>query len=152
MSAALHALVVFSIDGRQFALNVASVESVHRCVEITPLPGVPAGVRGVINVRGTLMPVFDLRASMGFPQREIRASDHLIIAHTSWRTVALLVDYVSGVVPCRAEALTAAPAILPGITAVSDAVTLGGEIILMHDLDTFLTQEEHADLQLALKL
>lgn len=152
MSGSPHSLVVFSIDERQFALDIAAVKSVHRSVEISLLPESPPGVRGVINVRGAILPVFDLRAKLGFPLREVRASDHLIIAHTTWRTVVMLVDSVGGVVACDPVALTSARTILPGLKSVADAMTIGGEIILVHDVDSFLSLEERDALQLTLKI
>ena len=146
-------LVVFSIDERQFALDIAAVERVYRCVEIAPLPTAPPGVRGVINVRGEILPVFDLRAQLNFPRRELRASDHLIIAQTTWRTVALLVDHVIGVVPCHRSSLTSAESILPGLKrSIAEVLKYDREIVLVHDLDFFLSVEERDALQLALDM
>lgn len=152
MSTPPQSLVVFSIDDRQFALNIAAVERVHRCVEIAPLPDMPRGVRGVINLKGAILPVFDLRAQLSFPERELRVSDHLIIARTSWRTVALLVDFVIGVVACDRAARTSAEAILPGLKSIVEVLKLDTEIVLVHDLDSFLSLEEQDALQLALDL
>src|SRR2546422_368643 len=96
-------LVVFQIGEQEFAVGVTAVERVLRAVEIAPLPEAPRGVRGVINLQGRIVPVFDLWERFGQPAREVRASDHLMVAHTHWRTVALLVDAVVGVV-ARADA------------------------------------------------
>ena len=79
-----------------FALGVDAVERVVRAVEIAPLADAPRGVRGVINVQGCEVPVFDLTAR---PGQAVHAADHLIIARTPRRTVALLVAAVESVGP-----------------------------------------------------
>lgn len=146
------ALVVFEFGGQRFALDVGAVERVVRAVEIAPLPDAPRGVRGVINVQGQIVPVFDLGSRHGQPGREVRAGDHLIIAHTPWRTVALLVDSVADVVR-RADAhITPAADILPDIESISGVMPLDDSLLLVYDIERFLSIEDHEKLQLALDL
>jgi purine-binding chemotaxis protein CheW len=152
MGVSSNSLVVFQIGEQEFAVGVAAVERVLRAVEIAPLPGAPAGVRGVINLQGRVVPVFDLRTRFGQPARDVRASDHLIVAHTHWRTVALLVDAVVGVVPWRDAQITPASEILPDLECVSGVMKLDGGLVLVHDVERFLSIEDHAALQLALTL
>ena len=145
-------LVVFRIGERDFAIGVTAVERVVRAVEITTLPGAPRGVRGIINLQGRIVPVFDLWSRFGQPGRELRASDHLLIAHTHWRTVALLVDAVTSVVPQSEVQVTLAAEILPDLECVSGVMKLAGGLVLVHDVERFLSIEDHAALQLALNL
>ena len=81
---------------QEFALGVDAVERVVRAVEIAPLADAPRGVLGMVNVRGSEVPVFDLTAR---PGGAVHAADHLIIARTPRRTVALLVEAVESVGP-----------------------------------------------------
>ena len=145
-------LVVFQIGEHQFAVGVAAVERVLRAVEIEPVPDAPRGVRGVINLRGRIVPVFDLAARFGQPAREVRASDHLVIARTHWRTVALLVDSVVGVVDRSNARVTPAEEILPDLECISGVMKVDGGLVLVHDVEKFLSIEDHAALQLALNL
>lgn len=145
-------LVVFRIGEQEFAVGVAAIERVVRAVEIAPLPEAPRGVRGVINLQGRVVPVFDLWARFGQPAREVRASDHLMIAHTLWRTVALLVDAVVGVVPRRDAEITSAAEILPDLECISGVMKLEGGLVLVHDVERFLSIEDHNALQMALNL
>jgi purine-binding chemotaxis protein CheW len=151
-SASSDSLVVFRIGEQEFAVGVAAVERVVRAVEVAPLPEAPRGVRGVINLQGRIVPVFDLWARFGNPGRELRASDHLIIAHTHWRAVALLVDSVLGVVPRCEVKVTPAAEILPDLECISGVMKLDGGLVLVHDLERFLSIEDHTALQLALNL
>ena len=143
-------LVLLHIGEHVFALATAAVERVVRAVEVEPLPEAPHGVRGVINLQGRIVPVFDLRALLGEPESAVRAGDHLVIAHTRWRTVALLVDAVAGVVPRVAAEVTPAAEILPRLAAISGVLRLAGGLVLIHDLEQFLSLEETAALEKAL--
>jgi purine-binding chemotaxis protein CheW len=145
-------LVIFQLGELQIALGVSNVERVVRAVEIAPVPDAPRGVRGVINLQGKIVPVFDLWSRLGQDSREVRTSDHLIIARTHWRTVALLVESIVGVLD-RAEApMTPAAEILPDIESISGVVVLAESLVLVHDIERFLSIEDHEKLQLALNL
>ena len=143
-------LVILHVGEHTFALAAAGVERVLRAVEIEPLPEAPRGVRGIINLQGRIVPVFDLRALLGEPARTVRVDDHLLIAHTRWRTVALLVDAVTGVVPRVAAQITPAAEILPGLEAISGVLMLDDGLVLIHDLDQFLSLDETEALERAL--
>lgn len=144
------AWVVFKVDALEFAVSLAAVERIERAVEITALPEAPRGVRGMINYKGKIVPVFDLHTRFGLPAREVCTTDHLVIAHTHWRTVALLVDAVAGVVS-RAEAhITPAAEILPDLDSITGVMKLEGGMVQVHDLERFLSSEDHAALQLLL--
>src|SRR6266446_7263771 len=137
-------LVVFQIGEQEFAVGVAAVERVLRAVEIAPLPEAPPGVRGVINLQGRIVPVFDLWTRFGQPARTLRASDHLLVARTHSRTVALLVDSVVGVVPRGKVQVTPAAEILPDLESISGVMKLDGGLVLVHDVERFLSIEADA--------
>lgn len=90
-------LALFTIENRQYALALDSVERVIRAVEVTPLPKAPANVIGVINMQGRIIPVLDVRMLFKLPHEEIMPHHQMIILHTKDRDVALVVDNVSGV-------------------------------------------------------
>jgi purine-binding chemotaxis protein CheW len=137
-------LVAFTLDRQRFALRLSSVEQAARMAEITPLPRAPSSVLGVINLRGRIIPVFNLRKRFDLPEREIETDDQLLIARSSRRTIALAVDEVSGLVLCADERITSAAAILPGMDMIAGVVRLDDGMMLIHDLDRFLSlDEEH---------
>lgn len=72
-------LVVFTLDGQSFALDLGAVRRVVRAIEVTPLPNAPDIILGVINIRGELVSVIDLRHRFHMPTREIRPSDQFIL-------------------------------------------------------------------------
>jgi purine-binding chemotaxis protein CheW len=85
-------VLIFEVGGRRFGLLAAEVRELVRAVTIVPLPMAPTTVEGVINLRGRVVPVLDLRPRLGLPARAVEPSDHLIIARAGERTVALRVD------------------------------------------------------------
>ena len=94
----LNRLVVFTLDGQRYALHLENVTRIVRAVEITPLPKAPDIVSGVVNMQGQVIPVINVRRRFCLPQREVQLEDHIIIAATSKRPVALVVDAAEGVI------------------------------------------------------
>src|SRR5258708_3608304 len=91
-------VVIFRIDERNFALDLAATERSVHAVEVTPIPNAPEVVWGTIRVHGAVVPVFNLRRRFGLPQRDIDVYDHFLLARTTKRMVALVADNVLGVV------------------------------------------------------
>jgi purine-binding chemotaxis protein CheW len=147
----VHQLVVFTMDEQRYALQLAAVERVVRMVEVTLLPQAPQIVLGVINAQGRILPVVDIRRRFRLPARDIRLSDHLLIARTARRTVALALDAVTGIVEGSAQAVITAEEILPGLEYVEGVIKLEDGLILIHDLDTLLSLEEEQTLAAALQ-
>jgi purine-binding chemotaxis protein CheW len=144
-------LVVFTLDEQQYALPLAAVERIVRALEITPLPKAPEIVLGVVNIQGRVIPVFNIRKRFNLPEREISLNDHLILARTSRRPVALVVDEVSGVIDRPEGEVVAAEDILAGMEYVEGVVKLEQGMILIHDLNKFLSLEEEIELGEAVK-
>jgi len=135
--------VVFTLDEQQYALHLSVVERVIRVVEVAPLPKAPEMVLGVVNVQGQIIPVFNIRKQFRLPEREIDLNDQLIIAYTSSRAVAILVDAVSGVIEPSEQEITTTEKIMPNMEYVESVVKFeDGMIFLLHDLDEFLFLEE----------
>jgi Chemotaxis signal transduction protein len=146
---AVRTLVVFHLDERRFALHLAAVERVVPMVEIVPLPRAPAIVLGVINVEGRIIPVVDIRARFSMPPRPVAISDHLVIAHARRRSVALVADTVAGVT--LTQEIISTERLLENATYIEGVAKLNGDLIFIHDLDTFLSASEAAALDAALE-
>jgi purine-binding chemotaxis protein CheW len=132
------------------ALRLSAVERVIRAVALTPLPAAPESVLGVINMQGQIIPVFNPRRRFRLPEREMDLSDQLIIAQARTRKVALVVDAVSSINENEEPEVVAAEKILPGMEQIEGVVKLAGSLILIHDLDKFLSLEEEQKLDAAM--
>ena len=138
----LSQLVVFTLDDQRYALRLPSVERIVQVVEITPLPKAPGIVLGVVNVQGRVIPVVNIRKRFLLPERETNLGDQLIIANTSKRPVALLTDTVNEVIEQSGESMITSEEILPGMKYIEGVVKLKDGMILIHDLNKFLSLEE----------
>jgi purine-binding chemotaxis protein CheW len=144
-------LVSFNLDDQKYALFLSAVLRIIRVVEITSLPKAPEIVLGIINMHGQVIPVFDIRKRFRLPQREVQLGDQLIVASTSKRTVALLVDSVSDVIEISEERIIVNENILPGLEHVEGVVKTEEGMILIHDLEQFLSLQEEKALHEALE-
>jgi len=84
--------LVFELAGRRFGFPAADVQELVRIVTITPLTPGAGPVEGVINLRGRIVPVFDLRARLGLPAKEADLRESLVILRRDGRAVAVRVD------------------------------------------------------------
>ncbi len=135
-------LVVFSLDEQSYALYLSSVKRVVSMVGITLLPKAPEIVLGIINIQGDVIPAVNIRRRFHLPEREIDLSDQLIIAKTQRRDIAIVADSVSGVIIRQDEDLISREKILPGMEYVEGVLKLADGIVLIHNLDSFLSLEE----------
>ena len=143
-------LLAFTLDDWRCALELSAVERVYRAVAVTPLPDAPDIVLGVVNVRGVVLPVVDIRRRFRLPEKNLTPDNRLIIAHSTGRLVALVVDDVTGVIECAEKDITSASAIVPSMEYVEGVARLKDGMILIHDLARFLSLEEKAVLEQAL--
>ncbi|MBA4142980.1 MAG: purine-binding chemotaxis protein CheW [Nitrosospira sp.] len=142
--------VVFDLNGQRYALRLSLVDRVVRMVHITPLSGAPDIVLGAVNIAGRVVPIINLRQRFGLPKREIRLTDWLIFAQTERRPVALVADAVLDVVECYEPNLISAENILPGLKYLEGVMKYEDGLVLIHNLDKFLSLEEENSLDLAL--
>jgi purine-binding chemotaxis protein CheW len=127
--------VVFALDDGAFAVAARDVREIVFAVRAAPLPGAPDAVEGLVNVRGTLAPVFDLRKRFGLPPRAIDPSDHLVLATAGGRLVAFRADRVVDFARFAPETVEAA---IEGL-------------VLIHDLTAFLSASESDSLDEAMR-
>jgi purine-binding chemotaxis protein CheW len=145
-------LVVFLLEGQRFAIAVERVQRVLAAVEITPLPGAPHNVAGVIDLHGDVTPVIDLRRRT--PDgllRSIGISDRFIVLSTARRTVALVADEAQGVIEVPRGTLAALPQTPDAPARFHGATQQDDGLVLVHDVDQFLDTHQADALELALE-
>lgn len=144
-------LVVFILGEERYGLFLSSVEKIVQLVHISPLPKAPDVILGIINVQGKIIPVFDMHKRFSIPKKESQLSDQLIIAHTNKRQIALKVDKVLDVITQPEEAIVASEKVLPQMEYIEGVAKLESGLILIHNLDQFLSLYEEEALQEAMK-
>lgn len=134
--------VLFFLDGARYALPLGVVERVVPAALITPLPGAPEVVRGAVNVGGTVLPVFDLRRRFGLRARDLLTTDHFLIARAPQRRVALIIDHAAGLIEGSMADVTDAEILTQGMPHIRGVMARADGLVLIHDLDSFLSAAE----------
>ena len=143
-------LVAFQVDGHRYAVDLQSVRRVLPMVEVSPLPDGPTIALGVVNVHGEIIPVVDLRRRFGLPPRTYGLSAQLLVCRTRQRILAMPVDEVIGLIDRPETAVVAGSSVLPHLRHVSGVIPLEDDLLLLHDVDAFLSLDEERELDSAL--
>src|SRR5690606_32510676 len=102
-------LIAFRLGEQEFCVDIMSVRDIRGWTPTTPLPHSSDYVKGVINLRGAVLPVVDLAARLGFDPAEPSARHVIIITQVGNQTIGLLVDAVSDILTVNSSAIQATP-------------------------------------------
>jgi purine-binding chemotaxis protein CheW len=144
-------VLVFEVGGQRYGLPTVDVRELVRAVAITPLPNAPAVIEGVVNVRGRVLPVLDVRARFRLPAKPLDPSDHFIVASAGSRGVILRVDRATHLALIDEASVQPPQTLGPSATYVAGVAKLDDGMVLIHDLTTFLSAAEAASLEEALR-
>lgn len=143
------AVLEVALDEHRVAFDLDDVFEVLPAVEVTPLPDAPAVVRGLLNLRGEPLPVLDLRARLGLTEKPADPDDHVLVCLVAGRRLGVWVDRAEGVRALDAGDVTDGFDSVP-TRYVAGAAMVDGGVLLVTDLEAFLTLEEAEALDLAL--
>lgn len=101
--------VTFVVEGRAYGIPIGSVREIIRWTRVTPLPNQPSYARGVLNLRGTIVPVHDLRARLSGALTDATDTHVIVIANVGSQTLGILVDAVSDILNVGPEDLKTPP-------------------------------------------
>jgi len=105
-------LVTFNLLGEEFGLPILDVREIIRMVEVTPVPHAPNFVEGVINLRGQILPVIDLRKRFGLEMKEMDDSTRIVVVEIRSSLIGLIVDGVKEVLRIPADTIAPPPQIV----------------------------------------
>jgi purine-binding chemotaxis protein CheW len=129
------AYIIFTVDDQYYALPVGAVKQIIRAVQTTSIPEAPELLSGLINMSGEIIPVINIRKQFKLPQREIAVSDRVIIAWTSFYTIAFIVDDIANIVEFSVSDITPAEEIFPRMEQyVSATAKYNGRTVLIYDI------------------
>ncbi|HZP97454.1 MAG TPA: chemotaxis protein CheW [Candidatus Limnocylindria bacterium] len=135
-------LLVFELAGERCALPAADVREVLRAVLPARLPNAPEIVAGVLDVRGELVPLVDVRRRFGLPPRALAADDHIVIARVAHRAVAFAVERAEDVVRIPSIDVRDIADVAMGTQHVAGVAHLDDGLLVIHDLRAFLSADE----------
>ena len=133
--------VTFFLGEKQLGIPILCSREIVRVGEITRIPEAPPHVLGVLNLRGRLVPVVELRTRLGLPAGVPSASSRVIVVEAHGRLFGLLVDRVSRIAKIPLSAVGPAEADCAGAGSVTGIARIGGESILLLDVDKVLRRE-----------
>ena len=135
-------LVTFTLDDREYAFPLMSVQRVVRAAEITPLPGAPGFILGAAEVQGRAIPVVNTRALLALPQKEVTHIDQFILTRTRKRAYAFVADEIIGVVDCTYAEFSGNDGTANSPNPIRGVARVDGRTILIHDPESLLSAEE----------
>jgi purine-binding chemotaxis protein CheW len=126
--------VTFVVEGRTYGIAIGAVREIIRWTRVTPLPNQPAHARGVINLRGTIVPVHDLRARLS-GEPTVASDTHVIVIVTvGTQTIGVLVDAVSDILEVGAHDLKPPPQAIDSPASQALVSTKGDRLVTILDL------------------
>lgn len=128
-------LLVFRLNGREHALPLEHVVEVFRMVAVSPLPEAPPWVRGVMDLRGRVIPVIDLRVKLGMPARAPDLSTPIVVVETSGATAGLVTDEVVEVLALPDEAVEPPDRAAGPAHVVTSIAHLDSRLVLVLDTE-----------------
>jgi purine-binding chemotaxis protein CheW len=142
--------VTFVLMDETYGINVMQVQEVLRVTEIAPVPGAPAYVLGIINLRGNVVTVIDTRARFGLPPTETDSSSRIIVIESEKQVVGILVDAVAEVVELYESDIDVAPNVGTEESSryIQGVATRGEGLLILVDLNKLLTDEEWQEISM----
>ncbi|MEN6462551.1 MAG: chemotaxis protein CheW [Syntrophomonas sp.] len=138
-------MVVFKLAGEQYGIRITQVEEINRLSNITKVPRAPRFVEGVINRRGDVIPVIDLRKRFDIDYKEYNEFTRIIVSDINNKKIGIIVDEVLEVLRISKKLLEEAPDILQGnqVQKFMDGIAnLNDRMIMMLDLENILVEKE----------
>ncbi|MHB8337205.1 MAG: chemotaxis protein CheW [Ignavibacteriaceae bacterium] len=142
-------LVSFNLDEEEFGVDILKVREINKMMQITKVPNSPNYVEGVINLRGRIIPVIDLRTKLGMPKKVHGNNTRIIVVDVMDKTIGFIVDAVSEVLRIPANITEAPPELVTGINSefIKSVAKLEDRLLILIDLNKILLKEESIQLQ-----
>jgi purine-binding chemotaxis protein CheW len=137
-------LVTFSIGEEEFGVEILKVQEIIRTMEITKVPRAPEFVEGVINLRGKVIPIIDLRRRFGLDSKKHDKHTRIIVIEINNMIVGFIVDSVSEVLRIPAGTVEPPPPVVAGMESdyISGVGKLQDRLLILLDLDRLLSHED----------
>lgn len=142
-------LVSFIIGNEEFGVDILYVQEINRMLPITKVPNSPEFVEGVINLRGRVIPVIDLRSKLGLPKKQHDKNTRIIVVEVNGNTIGFIVDAVSEVMRIPLNITEAPPEMVAGVDAefIKSVGKLEDRLLILIDLEKMISAKVQEDLK-----
>lgn len=141
-------LVVFGLGSEEYGVPITQVQEINRVINPTKIPQSPPFVEGVINLRGNVIPVIDLKKRFSLPLTEHTANTRIIVVNIGQHTVGVIVDAVTEVLRVPLSSVEPPPSMIGGISIeyFKGVGKVGERLLILLDLEKILSEQEQAQL------
>ncbi|QQS35455.1 MAG: chemotaxis protein CheW [Ignavibacteriales bacterium] len=141
-------LVSFMIGNEEYAVDILLVQEINRMMQITRVPNTPEYVDGVINLRGRVIPVIDLRYKLGLAKKDDDKNTRIIVVEIKNKTIGFKVDAVKEVVRIQENITEAPPELVSGTNSefIKSVGKLDDKLLILIDLEKVLFDGQFAEL------
>lgn len=142
-------LVSFKIGDAEFGVDILKVQEINKMMELTIVPNTPPFIEGVVNLRGRIIPVINLRSRLGLKPKEYNSETRIIVVELEDKTIGFIVDEVKEVLRIPKSITEQPPEIVSGVDAeyITAIGKLEDRLLILLELDKILTIEEKAGLE-----
>lgn len=142
-------LVGFKVGTEEFGVDILKVQEINRMLKITKVPNAPDFVEGVVNLRGRIIPVIDLRKRLAIENKEHDNKTRIIVVDIQGNIVGFIVDEVNEVLRISKEIIESPPELVAQVDSdfITSVAKLEDRIIILLDLDNLLKKDEQKVLE-----
>ena len=140
--------LTFALGAEEYGVAILNVQEIKGYAPVTPIPNTPAYVKGVMNLRGTIVPVIDLRVRLGMPAVEYSPFTVIVVMTVGTTVVGVIVDAVSDVVTVADGEMQAAPSFGTDVDVrfVASIAQVGEKLVVLLDAERMLRHDDLAGL------
>jgi len=137
-------LVSFSLAKELYGIEITKVREIILITEITRIPEAPHFLKGLINLRSTVIPVIDLRARFGLPEAALTDESRIMVLQACGKTVGIVVDAVSEVLRVKHDQIAPPPPTVAGLGRdyLSGLVKLDDRLLILLDIDKIFDEKD----------
>lgn len=137
-------LVSFRLAQEEYGVEIIKVQEIILLGEITRVPQTPAYIKGLINLRSTVIPIVDLRLRFELPQEEFGDETRIMVVNVAGKTIGIIVDAVSEVLRISKEQISPPPPTVAGLGReyLTGLVKLENRLLILLDIDRILNLDE----------
>ncbi len=142
-------VATFRLGSEEYGVDISQIQEIIRMVEITRVPRTPEFVEGVINLRGQLIPIIDLRKRFGMDRVEPTKNSRIIVSDIGTKRIGMIVDSASEVLTIPLDSIEQAPEIVAGLDAdyLQGVGKMGERLIILLDLTMVISGAQRRELE-----
>ncbi|MBA4389346.1 MAG: chemotaxis protein CheW [Syntrophus sp. (in: bacteria)] len=142
-------LVTFKLGSEEFAVDILKVQEINKMMNITKIPNAPAFIEGVINLRGKIIPIVDLRKRLGFKDQDYDKSTRIIVVELDGLVLGFIVDSVSEVLRIPENTIEPPPTMIAGIESeyIEGIGKVDDRLLILLELKKIFSSPERKDIE-----